>query len=101
MIRKHLFHSFAGFYFAVLVFGSLLGGISAVSAETAPVNLAIERVNAELMRLRWNGTGAFTLQQKEKLESERWIDALTSIFNTTEVAPSGETGFFRVRRSSE
>src|SRR5687767_6383286 len=68
--------------------GALLSGIL-LAAPTAGVQaeppaadpdlqVFIEKVNAQLLRLRWTGSGPTTLQQKQRLNTNAWTDVLTT-----------------------
>lgn len=94
----------AGVRTGALLLGLFLAVNTACSQAPQPpseLELFIEKIDAQLLRLRWSGTGPRTLQQKRQLNAAQWTDVLTTVASTTEVAPRGDTSFFRVRKSNQ
>jgi alkyl sulfatase BDS1-like metallo-beta-lactamase superfamily hydrolase len=87
-----------------IAFGLSFVGMSALAqpkqAVQPELQMFIERMNTELVRLRWTGSGVRTLQQKSDFTSAPWSDVLTTAADGTEVPSSGKMSAFRVRTSS-
>ncbi len=88
----------------LLLIWSFCGSLTCAQSEppaSPELKLFIEKLNAELVRLRWDAAGPHTLQQKQSLPGGQWTDVLTTEAISTEITPAGLAGFFRLRQTTQ